>query len=170
LIVTIGLYKYCKVLTIKSIILRMSVELFKQYCKENGIDIEVLNEGSTTRTAKDSAETHGVELNRIVKSLLVKIGDEFVIFLVPGDKRLDFKYLEERFGTKDIRMANADEVKDVTGYSIGGVPPFGHKAKLKTYIEDGFPKEGELLVAAGREDSVFRVSLDELGKYIEVEP
>lgn len=140
----------------------MSIELFKQYCKQNNIDVEVLNEGSITHTAKDSAKTHGIELNRIVKSLLIKVNNDFVVFLVPGDKRLDFKYLEERFGTRDIRMAKADEVKDVTGYSIGGVPPFGHKKKLKTYIEDGFPADKQLLAAAGREDSVFWVRLDKL--------
>ncbi len=140
----------------------MSIELFQQYCKQNKIEVDVLNEGSTTHTARDSAKTHGIDLNRIVKSLLIKIGGEFCVFLVPGNKRLDFKYLEERFGTEDIRMATADEVKEMTGYSIGGVPPFGHKKKLKTHIEDGFPASKQLLAAAGREDSVFWVGLDKL--------
>lgn len=139
----------------------MAVDQFKQYCKRNNIDVEVFQEGSITHTAQDSARNYGVGLDQIVKSLLLKVGSKFMIFLVPGDQRLDFDVLKERYGS-DVRMATAEEVKDVTGYSIGGVPPFGHKTKLKTHIEDGFPEDKKLLAAAGREDAVFELSLDEL--------
>ncbi|MFH1547538.1 MAG: YbaK/EbsC family protein [bacterium] len=142
----------------------MSVDLFKRYCQENGIDVETIQEGSSTHTARDSAENYGVGLNQIVKSLLLKVGDEFCIFLISGDKRLDFDMLKERFG-KEIRMATAEEVKEVTGYSIGGVPPFGHKSKLTTYIEDGFPIDGELFAAAGNIDAVFKTDLERLTRY-----
>lgn len=142
----------------------MSVELFKKYCSDHGLSFEIIQEGSKTHTAQDSSRNFGIELNRIVKSLVVKIDDDFVIFLVPGDKRLNFNMLKERFGARDVRMANADEVKDVTSYSIGGVPPFGFAHKLKTYIKEGFPKNLPLLAAAGKEDAVFWVSLEELKK------
>jgi Cys-tRNA(Pro) deacylase len=144
----------------------MSINLFKQYCKDNNLDFEVFQEKGSTHTAQDSADAYGIGINRIVKSLLVRINGEFVMFLVPGDKRLDFKDLEKRFETKKVRMASAEEVKDVTGYSIGGVSPFGHKTKLKTYVESGFPSDSPLLAAAGKEDAVFWVTLKELEEIV----
>ena len=128
---------------------------FEQYIKDNNIDIQLLETDETTKTAQDAANTHNVPVSNIVKSLLVKVNDKYEIYLVPGDKRLDL----ERIGG---RMATADEVKDITGYSIGGVPPFGHKDKIVTHIEEGFDSSKTLLAAGGKPNVIFRISLEEL--------
>lgn len=135
------------------------MNLFEQYIKDNNINIELLETDESTRTAQDAANTHHVPVSNIVKSLLTKTEDRFVLYLVPGDKRLD---LESIGG----RMANADEVKDVTGYSIGGVPPFGHATKLETHIMDGFDGEKILLAAGGKPNIIFKITLEELKKLI----
>lgn len=140
----------------------MSVELFEQFCEENNLEIKVFQEKGDTHTAEASAKSYGISVNRIVKSLLLKVDGEFIMFLVPGDKRLDFEGVKEKLGAKKVRMASVDEVKERTGHSIGGVPPFGHLKKLKTYIEDGFSGDEYLLAAAGKDDAVFKIGLKEL--------
>jgi len=131
------------------------MNLFEQYIKDNNLDIELIQTDESTRTAQDAANTHHVPVSNIVKSLLTKVNDKFVLYLVPGDKRLN---LDEIGG----RMATADEVKEITGYSIGGVPPFGHKVKLETHIIDGFDRDKILLAAGGKPNIIFKISLKEL--------
>lgn len=135
------------------------MNLFEQYIKNNNINIELIETDATTKTAQDAANTHNVPISNIVKSLLVKIGDKYVIYLVPGDKRLDL----DKIGGK---MATAGEVKEITGYSIGGVPPFGHKDKLEIHILDGFDSNNILLAAGGKPNIIFKISLEDLKSLI----
>lgn len=135
------------------------MNLFEEYIKANNLDIELIETDESTRTAQDAANTHDVPVSNIVKSLLTKVGDDFVLYLVPGDRRLD---LESIGG----RMANADEVKEITGYSIGGVPPFGHITKLETHIMDGLDSSKTLLAAGGKPNIIFKITLEKLRSLI----
>ncbi len=137
----------------------MSVALFLEFVKKHKLNITPVKSERATTTAKEAAEAHGVPVSNIVKSLLVREADgNFVIYLCPGDRRLDLK--------KGARMANAGEVKEITGHSIGGVPPFGHKRKLKTVIVDGFDPEVPLWAAAGAADTNFETNFLELKKIV----
>jgi len=136
------------------------MNLFEKYIKENNVEIELIETDRTTRTAKDAAHTHGVPVSNIVKSLVIKIGDGYEIYLVPGDKKLDLEGIKGR-------MATAEEVKEVTGYSIGGVPPFGHKVRLETHLVEGFDKNKELLAAGGKPNIIFKTSFKELKELVE---
>lgn len=140
----------------------MAVETFKKFIAENGINVEIILTEEPTHTAQAAAETHDLPVSNIVKSLLVKADDNFILCLVPGDRRLDFDWLKSHVAASEIRMANADEVKRVTGYSIGGVPPFGHTSKLKTFVIDGFNENEQLVAAAGASNAVFKISLERL--------
>ncbi|MEA3357474.1 MAG: YbaK/EbsC family protein [Patescibacteria group bacterium] len=140
----------------------MSVNRFKQFLQKNQIGIEVIESNESTRTAQEAADVHGVPVSNIVKSLLVKAGEDFYIFLVPGDKRLDMDEVKKRFRVSSVRMASADEVKSITGYSIGGVPPFGHEKDLKVFVEEGFVKESAIVAAAGSANAVFKTRVGEL--------
>jgi prolyl-tRNA editing enzyme YbaK/EbsC (Cys-tRNA(Pro) deacylase) len=142
----------------------MAVETFKKFLRDNNFEYEVLETADTTHTAQQAADTHKIPVCNIVKSLLVKVDDNFILYLVPGDKRLDLEWVKNIIGVKDVRMANADEVKDITGYSIGGVPPFGHKSQLQKVIIDGFCVDEMLVAAAGSQKAVFRISLKDLYK------
>ena len=88
------------------------------------LKIIVLN--NTARTAIDAANSLKCEVGAIVKSLLFKVDDSFLICLVAGDKRCSLNKLKKILNKKNIHMANADEVKKNTGFSIGGVSPVAH--------------------------------------------
>ncbi len=142
----------------------MATKVFNSYLNQNNLDIKPVQSDQVTKTAEEAAQVHGVPVSNIVKSLVVKVGEEFVIVLCPGDRKVDFTELKEILGKKDVqvKMADPDEVKEVTGHSIGGVPPFGHKQKLKTVILDGFDSEQPLWAAAGAADVNFETRLQQL--------
>lgn len=161
----------------------MAVETFINSMKDLRIsDVEVIESDNSTHTAQQAAEVHGVPVSNIVKSLLIcgaskgivtvevletpVLTDKFYMILVPGDKRLDIEAWANRLKLENARMANADEVKSVTGYSIGGVPPFGHLHPITTYIEEGFDKEIELVAAAGSANSVFKITYKRLEEIV----
>lgn len=135
------------------------MNLFEEYIQKNNIDIQLIETEEPTRTALEAATTHNVPISNIVKSLLVKKDIIFELYLVPGDKRLELE------GIGGV-MANAEEVKDITGYTIGGVPPFGHRQKLVTHIVEGFNTNEELVAAGGKPNIVFRISLEKLKELI----
>lgn len=135
------------------------MNLFEKYIQKNNIEIQLIETEEPTRTALEAATTHNVPISNIVKSLLVKKENTFELYLVPGDRRLDLE------GIGGV-MANAQEVKDITGYTIGGVPPFGHRTKLKTNIAEGFNPDEELVAAGGKPNIVFRISLEKLKQLI----
>jgi prolyl-tRNA editing enzyme YbaK/EbsC (Cys-tRNA(Pro) deacylase) len=145
----------------------MAIQVFKKWLKENKMEFQVIETKESTKTAVEAAYVHKVPVSNIVKSLLVKVDSKYELFLVPGDKRLDLDALKLRYKTETIRMANADEVKLVTGYSIGGVPPFGHIQPIKTEIVDGFDKNDVLVAAGGASNAVFEISYSELTLVIE---
>ena len=86
---------------------------------------------NTARTAIDAATSLNCEVGAIVKSLLFKNGDNYFLCLVSGDKRCSLNKLKKFFNSKDLSMASPDEVKDQTGYTIGGVSPIGHINSLQ---------------------------------------
>ena len=82
---------------------------------------------NSARTAKDAANSLNCEVGAIVKSLLLKIDDSFLLCLIAGDKRCSLNKIKKIKNSKNVRMASAEEVKEQTGYTIGGVSPVGHK-------------------------------------------
>ncbi len=144
----------------------MAVSEFKKYIENNSIDVAIVESVQPTHSAVDASKVHGVPVSNIVKSLLVYVDGGFKLFLTPGDKRLDLEKIKGDLSALDVRMAEAREVKSITGYSIGGVPPFGHTQKLETYIVEGFDSSSELVAAAGSANSVFKISLDRLSEIV----
>ena len=120
----------------------------------------VLN--SSARTAQEAAESLNTEVGSIVKSLLFKTEDGFVLCLVSGDKRCSLNKLKKIFNSKDLSMASPDEVKDQTGYTIGGVSPVGHKSKLEILVDESLNRFKNLYAAAGHPNCIFKISFDEL--------
>ena len=97
--------------------------------------LKVLVLGTTARTAKNAAESLSCEVGAIVKSLVFKANGTFLICLVAGDKRCSLNKLKKIIKRKDVCMANANEVKTNTGFSIGGVAPIAHLKKLDILID-----------------------------------
>lgn len=129
-----------------------------------GISVEVREFPEGTRTAADAAAAIGVEVGQIVKSLLWMAGDEPVLALVAGDRRLDADRLRDVLGADAVRSANADEARAATGFAIGGVPPFGHPAPIRTVMDESFGRFDEVWAAAGTPRDVFRTTPADLAE------
>ena len=117
---------------------------------------------STARTAKDAANSLNCEVGAIVKSLLLKAEGSFLICLVSGDKRCSLNKLKKILNKKDVCMANANEVKENTGFSIGGVSPVGHIKKLDILIDKSLNRFKEVFAAAGHPNCIFKINYNKL--------
>ena len=124
--------------------------------------LKVLCLDTTARTAKDAAESLGCEVGAIVKSLVFRTDDTFLICLVAGDKRCSLNKLKKIISKKDVCMANADEVKTNTGFSIGGVAPIAHLKKLNILIDQSLGRFQSVFAAAGHPNSIFKIKYDQL--------
>ena len=124
--------------------------------------LKVLSLDTTARTAKDAAESLGCEVGAIVKSLVFRADDTFLICLVSGDKRCSLNKLKKIISKKDVCMANADEVKTNTGFSIGGVAPIAHLKQLNILIDKSLSRFQNVFAAAGHPNSIFKIEYNQL--------
>jgi len=124
--------------------------------------LKVLSLNTTARTAKDAAESLGCEVGAIVKSLVFRTDDTFLICLVAGDKRCSLNKLKKVINKKDVCMANADEVKTNTGFSIGGVAPIAHLKQLNILIDKSLSRFQNVFAAAGHPNSIFKIEYYQL--------
>ena len=124
--------------------------------------LKVLSLNTTARTAKDAAESLGCEVGAIVKSLVFRADDTFLICLVAGDKRCSLNKLKKVISKKDVCMANAEEVKTNTGFSIGGVAPIAHLKKLNILIDQSLGRFQSVFAAAGHPNSIFKIEYNQL--------
>ena len=132
---------------------------------DSNLSVLVLN--NTARTAKDAANSLNCDVGAIVKSLLFKVEESFLICLVAGDKRCSLKKLKKILNKRDVCMANANEVKENTGFSIGGVSPVGHIKKLDILIDQSLNRFKNVFAAAGHPNCIFKISYFDLIKITE---
>ena len=123
---------------------------------DSNIKISILEK--TAKTAKDAAIALNCEIGAIVKSLLLKAENKFVLCLIPGDKKCSLNKLKKAISLKDVCMADAVQVKENTGFSIGGVSPVGHVNKLQILIDKSFDRFVDVFAAAGHPNSIFKIS------------
>ena len=138
------------------------VKRAKEALKKFNSEIKVIELEQTARTANDAANSLNTEVGSIVKSLLFRNEGNFFLCLVSGDKRCSLNKLKKIFNSKDLSMASPDEVKDQTGYTIGGVSPVGHKNKLEILVDESLNRFKNLYAAAGHPNCIFKISFDEL--------
>ena len=105
------------------------VKRAEQSIKEFDSNLKIICLEQTARTAQDAATALSCNVGAIVKSLLFSVDDSFVLCLVSGDKKCSLNKLKKILDKKDVSMANPDDVKKITGYTIGGVSPVGHLNK-----------------------------------------
>jgi prolyl-tRNA editing enzyme YbaK/EbsC (Cys-tRNA(Pro) deacylase) len=125
-------------------------------------DIRVFPEG--TKTAEDAARAVGCPVAAIVKSLVFVVDDVPVVALVPGDLRLDTSRLAAAAGGTSARRATLDEVREATGYSAGGTPPFGHARQLRVFADPVLKRNDPVWAAAGTPTSVFSITIRDLDR------
>ena len=141
-----------------------SVKRVEKYLSKFDSKIKIIALDTTARTAKDAANTLQCELGAIVKSLIFKVKNDFILCLVAGDKRCSLNKLKKILNKKDVSMANADEVKDNTGFSIGGVAPIAHLKKLYIIIDKSLSRFEYVYGAAGHPDCIFKINYLDLIK------
>ena len=127
----------------------------------------------TARTAKEAAIALNCSEGAIVKSLLIKTDDTFVLCLISGDKRCSLNKLKKITGKKDVCMANAESVKTLTGFTIGGVSPIGLNNKIEIMIDNQLSRFKDIYAAAGHPNAIFKIDLENLvritsGKIMEI--
>ena len=132
---------------------------------DSNLKVEVLN--SSARTAVDAAQSLNCEVGAIVKSLLLRTDDSFILCLVSGDKRCSLNKIKKMINKKDVSMANADQVKSQTGFSIGGVSPVAHLEKIKILIDSSLSRYENVYAAAGHPNSIFKITYKQLIKLTE---
>ena len=139
-----------------------SVKRVQEFIKKFDPNLKILVLDTTARTAKDAANSLKCELGAIVKSLVFRAESDFLICLVAGDKRCSLNKLKKILDKKDVSMANADEVKVNTGFSIGGVAPVGHLKKLNILIDQSLGRFQSVFAAAGHPNSIFKIEYNKL--------
>lgn len=115
-----------------------------------------------TKTAADAADAVDCELAQIVKSIVMVANGETVVVLTSGVNRVDETALAAALDADDVRSATPDEVKDATGWSIGGVPPFCHNTEIETLLDETLLEHDAVWAAAGTPEAMFSLSPDTL--------
>ena len=140
------------------------VKRVENILKEFDVTQNVIILDSSARTALEAASSLGCEVGAIVKSLLFKTENSFILCLVAGDKKASLNKIKKTLNIKDLFMAAADDVKSITGYTIGGVSPIGHLNKIDIFIDNSLERFTSLFAAAGHPNCVFKISYIDLQK------
>ena len=130
-----------------------------------GYDYIVIEHAESTRTAQEAADRAGCQLGQIVKSLIFrgKTSGKPILVLTSGSNRVDEKRISGYAG-ETISRADADFVRTVTGFAIGGVPPIGHAEKMETYLDEDFLLHPTIWAAAGTPNAIFELKTKDLQK------
>ena len=132
-----------------------ALNLFKK-----DIQVKVLEDSA--KTALDASKSLNCEIGAIVKSLVLRKNDNFFLCLVSGDQRCSLNKLKKISDVKDLSMANAEKVKEVTGFTIGGVSPVGSITNLEILIDKNLNRFKNLYAAAGHPNAIFKINFKEL--------
>jgi len=119
---------------------------------------------TSARTALEAASSLSCEVGAIVKSLLFKTENTFTLCLVAGDKKASLNKIKKSLSIKDALLANANDVKKITGYTIGGVSPVGHVNKIDILMDNSLERFNLLYAAAGHPNCVFKINFKDLQK------
>tara|TARA_B110000003_G_C16367860_1_gene425345 strand:- start:128 stop:607 length:480 start_codon:yes stop_codon:yes gene_type:complete len=147
-----------------SLLDKEAVKRAKKSLKEFNQNLNVIVLDDTARTAKDAAISLKCDVGAIIKSLLFRTENSFILCLVAGDKRCSLNKLKKLTNRKDVSMASPEEVKTQTGYTIGGVSPIGHLNSIEILIDNSLERFNDLYAAAGHPNCVFKIDFKNLQK------
>ncbi len=135
----------------------MSLESVRSFFLTNAPEISVIVTEASSATVPLAAEAHGVEPDQIAKTICLRIGEDVVLVVTAGTKRLDNRKFKDLFGVKP-RMLDADGVVASTSHPVGGVCPFGLPRPLKVYCDLSLQDFDEVVPAAGATNAAVRIS------------
>lgn len=135
----------------------MSLESVRQFFREKAPDIYVIVTEASSATVALAAEAHGVEPDQIAKTICLRIGEDVVLVVTAGTKRLDNRKFKDRFGVKP-RMLDAEAVVEATSHPVGGVCPFGLPSPLKVYGDLSLKAFDEVVPAGGATNAAVKIA------------
>lgn len=139
-----------------------SVDRVVTALRNGGVDAEIREFSESTRTAMDAANALGAPVGAIVKSLVFAADGAPVLVLASGDHQVDTRKVARVLGAVHVGRADADLVRDATGFAIGGVAPVGHPHPLRTVLDTHLATFDVIWAAAGTPRTVFATTYDEL--------
>tara|TARA_B100001750_G_C15380665_1_gene532270 strand:- start:340 stop:822 length:483 start_codon:yes stop_codon:yes gene_type:complete len=148
----------------ENILEKEPVKRVKEFITHFDSELKILILESTARTANDAAKSLGCKVGEIVKSLVFRADNTFLICLVAGDKKCSLNKLKKILKKKDVCMASAEEVKTNTGFSIGGVAPVAHTINFDILIDKSLSRFEYVFAAAGHPNCVFKINYNQLIK------
>jgi prolyl-tRNA editing enzyme YbaK/EbsC (Cys-tRNA(Pro) deacylase) len=147
----------------EDLLARPAVQRVRDALREKAARHDVIALTETARTAQDAANALGCEVGAIVKSLVFAVGGKPVMALVAGDRMGDTEALPGVLGLDGrCKRADADMVREATGFTIGGVAPVGHATSLPIAIDESLGRFDAIYAAAGHPHCVFQTTLAEL--------
>lgn len=132
----------------------------------HGIAAEIVHLQDDTPTVESAARALGVQPDQIVKSILLLADESPVLVIASGTARIDLKRVAEylKLARKRLKMADAPAMLEIAGYAVGTMPPFGHKAKLRTLIDRRVFEQAEVFGGGGEIDALLRLTPAELAR------
>ena len=137
---------------------------FKSFLEQNSIWHEFLSKDDT-RKAEQASKITGINLDDIVKSLLFKVGNEFCLVIIQGSKKVSPKKLRKLLNEENVRLADAAEVLDITGFAVGAVPPIGLKNKVKCILGKSIVNKEKVWAGGGAIDRLVCLKTIDIIKY-----
>ena len=138
------------------------VKRVEKFLKDYDYKLKIMALNTSARTAQEASNSLNCDVGAIVKSLLFKSDQKYMLCLVSGDRKASLKKLKQNLNIKDIEMAKADNVKEITGFTIGGVSPVGHLKKIEILIDDNLKRFSDPYAAAGHPNCVFKIDFKNL--------
>ena len=147
-----------------SLLKKEPVKRVEKFLKEFDDSLKIISLDTSARTAMEAATSLKCEVGAIIKSLVIKTENKFTLYLISGDKKASLNKIKKNLNIKDAYMASADEVKNTTGFTIGGVSPVAHISKIDVYIDNSLERFNDLYAAAGHPNCVFKIDFVRLQK------
>jgi prolyl-tRNA editing enzyme YbaK/EbsC (Cys-tRNA(Pro) deacylase) len=139
--------------------LKPAAQRVQDALRDKGLESQVRHMSQATRSADEAAAACGCSVGQIVKSLVFRgaASGKPYLFLVSGANRVNQEGVAQVIG-EALRRPDANDVRDITGFAIGGIPPFGHKTPLATYMDAALLDFAQVWAAAGTPDAVFPIA------------
>jgi Cys-tRNA(Pro) deacylase len=136
----------------------------QQFIDQNQIAAEILPMEEDTPTVPDAARALGVEEDQIIKSLVFVVDDQPTLVITNGTHKVDSRLVARHYGVgrKRAKMTRAEQALEITGYSVGSMPPFGHRTRLRTVVDPGVVDHQEIFGGGGEIDALLRLTSEEL--------
>lgn len=146
----------------------MSLESVRAFLTAHAPEIEILEATTSTATVALAAAAHGIEPDRIAKTLSLRLNGAPILIVMSGESRLDNRKFKDRFGAK-AKMLDAAEVLEATSHPVGGVCPFGLPTQLRVYADRSLGRFDVVVPAAGSAHTALRIAPERLVELTEAE-